>query len=54
MNDCVSDKRECTITELLDELDGSGLIITDCDDIENALIEMGFANSSVVINKENR
>lgn len=47
----VSEQRECTIAELIDELDGSGLIITDDTTIEETLAELGFTWNSKVTNK---
>lgn len=38
-----------TISELLDELDGLGLIITDQDLIEETLEEFGFNSNSSVL-----
>jgi len=34
------------IRDLLDALDGAGLIVTDSDLIEEALVEMGLSNET--------
>ena len=44
----MSNHLKFTLSEILMELDGSGLIITDQDEIEKTLIELGFTSETEV------